>query len=227
MSYILDALKKSEQQRQRGAAPITLTTPAAVAPRSPAAYRTGLLALALIAAGIAIGWLRPWQSPPPPPAIVVKPPISMPPPASAPHPAIVNAPRVDPLAAAPPVQSPPVRATARDPAPPPAEAESAPPLKPAPPVEAIAAMPAAMEAGEPPAKVMALGELPQAVRQELPAIAISLHAYAREPRDRVVMINNQMLRQGDFVAPGLRLEQITQEGVVLSYQGYRFQRGVR
>jgi hypothetical protein len=41
------------------------------------------------------------------------------------------------------------------------------------------------------------------------------------------MINNQMLRQGDLVAPGLRLEQITQEGVVLGYQGYRIQRGVR
>lgn len=221
MSYILDALKKSEQQRQRGAAPITLATPAAtLAPRSSAAYRTGLLALALIAAGVAIGWLRPWQSPPPPPAIVVKPPISMPPPpAPASRPAIVDAPRVDPLAAAPPVQSPPVRAATRDPAPPAA-------VEPAQPA-ATKLVAAEATAGEPLTKALSLSELPQAVRQEIPAIAISLHAYARDPKDRVVMINNQMLRQGDLVAPGLRLEQITQEGVVLGYQGYRFQRGVR
>lgn len=220
MSYILDALKKSEQQRQRGAAPITLATPtAAVAPRSPAAYRAGLLALALVAAGVGIGWLRPWQSPALPPVIVVKPPISIPPPALAPQPA-ADVPQVNPFAAAR-VESPPAHVAARDPAPPPAEAESAPP------VEATAARPIAAEAGEPPTKAMALGELPQAVRQEIPAIAISLHAYARDPKDRVVMVNNQMLRQGDLVAPGLRLEQITQEGVMLSYQGYRFQRGVR
>jgi hypothetical protein len=38
MSYILDALKKSEQQRQRGAAPTLLAAPAiAAAPRRPTA----------------------------------------------------------------------------------------------------------------------------------------------------------------------------------------------
>jgi general secretion pathway protein B len=41
------------------------------------------------------------------------------------------------------------------------------------------------------------------------------------------MINETMLRQGDSIAPGLRLEQITPDGVVLGYKGYRFQRGVR
>jgi general secretion pathway protein B len=225
MSYILDALKKSEQQRQRGAAPITLATPTAtLTPRSPAGYRTGLLALALIAAGIAIGWLRPWQSstsiPTPTPTIVVKPHISVPPPA--PHPVVA----ATPVAAAQPVQAPPARVAERESSPP-AEAVAAPSVKPAQPVEAITAKPVAAEAGEPLAKTMALGELPQAVRQTLPAIAIALHAYARDPKDRVVMINNQMLRQGDLVAPGLRLEQITQEGVVLGYQGYRIQRGVR
>lgn len=225
MSYILDALKKSEQQRQRGAAPITLATPTATpAPRSPPAYRTGLLVLALIAAGIAIGWLRPWQSPTPTstPAIAVKPRISAPAPAPAPHPPVVAI----PVAAAPPVQFPPTRVATRESSPP-AEAVSAPSVKPAQPVEAITAKPVVADAGEPLAKAPALNELPQSVRQALPAIAIALHAYARDPKDRVVMINNQMLRQGDLVAPGLRLEQITQEGVVLGYQGYRFQRGVR
>ncbi|NCN23775.1 MAG: general secretion pathway protein GspB, partial [Gallionella sp.] len=37
----------------------------------------------------------------------------------------------------------------------------------------------------------------------------------------------QTLHEGEIVVPGLKLEQITPEGVVLSYKGYRFQRGIR
>ena len=62
MSYILDALRKSDQQRQRGAAPTLLAALATtVAPRQPALLSYGLLALVLVGAGVAIGWLRPWQ----------------------------------------------------------------------------------------------------------------------------------------------------------------------
>src|ERR1035437_10685413 len=78
MSYILDALRKSDQQRQRGAAPtLLLGQAAAVAPKQPALLSYGLLALVLLGAGIAIGWLRPWQpepASPAPVAIAAKPP---------------------------------------------------------------------------------------------------------------------------------------------------------
>lgn len=217
MSYILDALKKSEQQRQRSAAQITLATPPATpSAASPVAYRHVLLALLLIAVGIAVGWLRPWQSPPPPPpapAVTPAPAVLAPPPApaaSARVPPIMPAPAQPPVVAAPPVTPPP---------PSPTKVVAAP--------EAPLPVVAEPQATEQAPRVMALSELPASVRQALPALAISLHAYAREPRERIVMINNQMLRQGDPVAPGLRLEQITQDGVVLGYQGYRFHRGVR
>jgi hypothetical protein len=36
-----------------------------------------------------------------------------------------------------------------------------------------------------------------------------------------------MLREGDYVVPGLKLEQITPEGMILSYKGYSFRRGVK
>src|SRR5512141_2881513 len=63
MSYILDALRKSDQQRHRGAAPTLLLGQAtAVAPRQPAYLYYGLLAAVLLGAGILIGWLRPWQA---------------------------------------------------------------------------------------------------------------------------------------------------------------------
>ena len=65
MSYILDALRKSDQQRRRGAAPALLTGQGtAAAPKQPALLSYGLLALVLLGAGIAIGWLRPWQPEP-------------------------------------------------------------------------------------------------------------------------------------------------------------------
>jgi len=36
-----------------------------------------------------------------------------------------------------------------------------------------------------------------------------------------------MLREGDKVAPGLKLEQITPEGMISGYKGYGFRRGVK
>ncbi|MDO8595171.1 MAG: general secretion pathway protein GspB, partial [Sulfuricaulis sp.] len=53
------------------------------------------------------------------------------------------------------------------------------------------------------------------------------HAYSGEPQNRLVGINELMLREGGYVAPGLRLEQITPDGMIFSYRGYRFSRGVQ
>ena len=62
MSYILDALRKSDQQRKRGAAPTLPVGPATPeAPKQPAFLAYGLLAAVLVGAGMVIGWLRPWQ----------------------------------------------------------------------------------------------------------------------------------------------------------------------
>ena len=49
----------------------------------------------------------------------------------------------------------------------------------------------------------------------------------RNPKDRLVGINDRMLREGDSVEPGLVLEQITPDGMILSYKGYRFLHGSR
>jgi len=63
MSYILDALRKSDQQRQRSAPPTLLTLqPSAVVRKRPAYLAYGLVAVALVGAGVVIGWLRPWQT---------------------------------------------------------------------------------------------------------------------------------------------------------------------
>jgi hypothetical protein len=62
MSYILDALRKSEQQRQRGATPLMFTTQiSSNVEKKPVTLLYGLFAIILICLGILIGWLRPWQ----------------------------------------------------------------------------------------------------------------------------------------------------------------------
>jgi general secretion pathway protein B len=76
-------------------------------------------------------------------------------------------------------------------------------------------------------KVLALSDLPASIQQEIPGISISFHAYSSKPKDRHVMINGSMAGQGEILAPGLSLDEITPDGVILGYKGYRFRRGVR
>jgi general secretion pathway protein B len=229
VSYILDALRKSDQQRRRGAAPTLLVGQAmAVAPKRPAFLAYGLFVAVLIGAGVVIGWLRPWQ------------------PEQA-------APAGGELVAAKPLASSPRQtASARSemaPQPKPElQVQDAKPQRPArakpktdvTPLEADAAMPRKAEApapGQPGGSAAAdaarlqtvnsVVELPLSVQQELPAMTISVHAYSGNPGKRLVGINNRILREGEYVVSGLKLEQITPDGMIFSYKGYSFRRGVK
>lgn len=235
MSYILDALRKSDQQRQRGAAPTLLAGQVPVAaPKQPVTLTYGLLAAALVGAGMAIGWLRPWQAEqvlPGRPQIVVATPLESPAPQAAPA-TLPPAPQLQIAAPPPPAARAPVAAPAKPPpaarakaetAAAPRKAETGVPGKAAAPEKAAAS---AADAQRAPG-VISMAELPLALQQELPAMAISVHAYSGNPRDRLVGINNRMLREGDEAAPGLKLEQITPDGMIFGYKGYSFRRGVK
>jgi len=74
-------------------------------------------------------------------------------------------------------------------------------------------------------KVYGLGELPADVKGSLPEFKISGHAYSAEIQTRVVRINDKILQEGQDLSAGLKLEEITPTGVILSYQGYRFRIG--
>lgn len=76
-------------------------------------------------------------------------------------------------------------------------------------------------------KIYSLKELPLSLQQSLPAFAISTHLYASDTSSRVVRINGQILREGQFLTAGLKLEEITSEGVIFSYQNYRFRVGLK
>ena len=231
MSYILDALRKSDQQRQRGTAPITLA-PEPVTSRPPVISSNLWLALVLLAAGIVIGWLRPWQQSVPTPApapVAVKPPVASPPPAAlAPLPTVPQTVAKREPPTEPPAWTPPAGDTTADRIAP-APTKHAPETSPRVPATITPEPPnaGAQTEAAPEQKVVAMNELPPAIQQELPAIAISLHGYASKAGDRLVMINDKFLHQGDSIAAGLRLEEITPDGVILGYKGYRIRRAVR
>ncbi|HKD54765.1 MAG TPA: general secretion pathway protein GspB [Steroidobacteraceae bacterium] len=57
---------------------------------------------------------------------------------------------------------------------------------------------------------------------QLPQLRLDLHVYAQRPQDRFVMINMHKLREGDALPEGVKVENITPEGAVLSFNGSRF-----
>ena len=65
-------------------------------------------------------------------------------------------------------------------------------------------------------------ELPDAVRANVPEIKFSVLVYATNPEDRFVLINGQRLREGGSAQPGLVVEEIRRDGVVFSYRLYQF-----
>ena len=205
MSYILDALRKSDQQRRRNAAPTLLTLqPSAVVRKRPAYVTYGLLAVILIGGGVVVGWLRPWQSEPAAVKPVESKPIESKPGPAAPV-ASEIASHVKPDNVLP-------------------EANSLASGKTAPPPERRVDIAAADAAGE---TVVEMEKLPTSIREEVSKITISVHAYSNTPGKRLVGIGRRILHEGDYVQPGLKLEEITPDGMILGYKGYRFRRGVK
>ena len=76
-------------------------------------------------------------------------------------------------------------------------------------------------------KVYDLNALPLPIQQSLPALVISVFLYSEDPTLRMVKINGQMMREGQSLTAGLKLEEITPEGVILSYKNYRFRVGLK
>ncbi|HEX9473134.1 MAG TPA: general secretion pathway protein GspB, partial [Steroidobacteraceae bacterium] len=56
----------------------------------------------------------------------------------------------------------------------------------------------------------------------LPPLRLDLHVYAANPADRYAFINMHKVREGDLTPEGVRVSQITREGVVLDYRGTEF-----
>jgi general secretion pathway protein B len=56
----------------------------------------------------------------------------------------------------------------------------------------------------------------------LPELSVDLHIFAEDPAKRAVFINGRRYTKGDRIAEGPVVEDITRDGALLSYRGRRF-----
>jgi general secretion pathway protein B len=70
--------------------------------------------------------------------------------------------------------------------------------------------------------VVAYAELPPEIRAELPALRLSGYMHAEQSSERLIAINDKLVRVGDEVQPGLQVMSLTASVVIMSYKGYRF-----
>lgn len=73
---------------------------------------------------------------------------------------------------------------------------------------------------------VAFKELPSQIKEAI-SLSISMFVYSKNADERRMVINGSTRREGQEVSPGLRLEAISPDGGVFSYQGYRFHKAVR
>src|SRR5450755_257350 len=227
MSYILDALRRAEAERERGAVPGLQSQQHSIEGEDDAPERSRLLvwmvialAFALIATlawtllggsgvparPIAEGPVTPAPAPPATAApvaqslaeIAATPSASTAPPPQAPVTAPVAAPMPVPVPAPMPATLPPPRPAT-------ATVKAAPPVALAAP-KAVAPTPAAAAASEP--RVYAQSELPEEIRREIPRVAINGSSYSGDAASRMVMINGQVFHEGDQLGAGLVLDKI-------------------
>jgi len=247
MSYILDAVKKAEAERERGTVPglnaRQMTSSIHVHyPRNPNSVWLALLASLLVLAIAAALWI--WReaahTQPSPPMAVLAPVAAPPknPPAPAPAPVATPVaeaavipfqsvpqparPAVFPLTAgkAQPSAAPQVNAAHH------ADNLAKPVDRPAPQLQVKPAPPPAQPqvpiARTPSGSIPMLSELPENVRRQIPALNISGAVHSESPREWTLLVNDQVLAQGSQVTPEVRLEEINDTSATFSFHGQRF-----
>lgn len=223
MSYILDALKRAESERERGAVPGLHSQslhPSVALANTPS---LGLLSALLLLLALLVGlWLWWTQTDPLPEPVAAQPAPAAPAPTQVlvPSPALSAAPtqtvqlRSEPgatQASAPPATAP-ARST-------PAGAAVAP----APPLQPSAAPTPSSSAQSSAVLASALPEgIPAQLVGKIPALRITGAVYASDPKQRLLLVNNLVLHQGEQVTPELTLEAIEANAAVFNYQGTRF-----
>ena len=241
MSYILEALKKAQAERQLGNSPTLHAPTLQSVERSAAGGRLKKpLLLLIVVMGVAIVallamLLKPAAAPADVPAV---PDLAVAPaPAGPPAPAATVAAAQGPLPA-------PAQVAADGPVPLPAPVAALPPpvatltplprkhadpqTAPAAPVSAANA--SATNPAAAPAKpaaafeepVQNLRDLPEPIQRSIPQVAVGGYIYSKNPSDRLLLIDKVLRREGDEVAPGLKLEKLNPKEAVFNFKGYRY-----
>jgi len=64
-----------------------------------------------------------------------------------------------------------------------------------------------------------ISELPEDIQRQIPDLVFSSHLYSDD--FRLVNINGQMMREDEYIAPELLLVEITEDGVILDFREHR------
>lgn len=213
MSYILEALKKSERERNLGKVPRLGTLQETASPASRGPSRPWLVPVLLINTVLLLGLLGYLIAAPAAPGGLW---------AKWSQDTATTAGNAEKTAAATTgadeTAIPAVGATTKSPA----QASSVTPVKPAP--VAGQQEPAAetdiqkRQAGEAPS----LSELPQEFRQRMVIPTLEVHVYSVRSDRRFIMTGGRQYQEGDRLPGDLKLEKITSSGVELSHQNQRF-----
>jgi general secretion pathway protein B len=215
MSFILDALKKSETERQRGDAPGLYEVKMAPPRHGVAPWLIVLASLLVInIVVLSVVLLRGTHgaapasdagtvAAPAPPAAVVAPT-----PAPAPAPTVITPPPA-------PVNPPAMAQAAPDPGTARPSDDDAPAVEPSPRADVQAT---GGNSGELPTYQQAA----TAPGANVPELALNLHSYSTNPADRFIFLNMTKLREGQASPQGVRVETITPDGAILSWQGSKF-----
>lgn len=220
MSYILDALRKADAQRERDpsrgihAHPTALGAASARSPRAAGLWAAAAL-VAVVVAGA--GWYvtRSTDKGQDEPAVDEAPVATKRPHVArrAPVPGATT-----PAPDAPPAPA----ATIEPPAPP--MAEVVPPPQPGPSAQVDA--PGQMPARPAPPVAAAVPSVPAPATTGLPAdaprVSISGGVYSANPAQRMLVVNGQVLSEGSEAAPGLTIEEIKPRTAVLKFRGARY-----
>ena len=238
MSYILDALKKSEEERKKGDVPGLQTyTPTAEASSGKKTWVIGVIVL--ITTNI-IGLLlwAPWQAPNIVTEEIAQPGIQVP--AAQPQSIPARSPRQDVTAKAA-VR---VKSTVKPINPPAVEPVEAPvvvPVKPEVeriaklpstyrevPISATSVKPAPQEEYRPKSEpstayLPQLSELRESIQARIPDLTFSSHMYSSQGRFRSITINGKRLKQGRYYNEHLYVNEITEKGAVMGFDGTLFE----
>lgn len=237
MSYILEALKKAQAERQLGNAPtIHAPAPSYAAPRAGQGAQRRYLALGVgvvvVAAAVALLWPRFAGEPPvqlatavPPAAVASTVPATAPLATPAPPAAVIPAPAavVQPAPAPAPAPVAETRPVRVKPAPAPVVPTSSSPPQPSPQQREAATAPATV-APQPVGdeQLRTLQQLPDTLQREIPKVAFGGYIYSPTPGESLLLVDKMLRREGEEVAPGLVLERLTPKAAVMNYRGTRY-----
>jgi general secretion pathway protein B len=69
-------------------------------------------------------------------------------------------------------------------------------------------------------------ELPADIQQHIPFMEFSAHVYSSNPLHRSIVINGRFMEEGDMFASDLLLSEITPKGAIFDFQGQLFHQNV-